>query len=286
MASGDISERTFIFSNFGQSSKCEPIPATSAKEGVIHWAWCPIFSLVWALWIGLVIVLLLSIFCMALGGPVGVAFGLLVAIPVLGAMWALANWQWNTNKQYKISMARGKRLDALDLWSKITEADKFRAKDVFFETWYGGKRLVVLRDGTIESYGSHKIETLEEGEDENEGGNIESHGSHKIETLEKGEGENGSYESDKIETLEKGEGENGEEHEQSKEIDKADNMDEMDDTEVSTSILETGAGENGSHGTLEEGEGKNGEEHEQSKEKANNMEETDETKVSTRIYNV
>ena len=154
---------------------------------------------------------------MAYGGPAALAFGLLLLIAVLAAMWALANWQWNTNKQFKISMARGKRVEALHLWSKITEADKFRAKDVFFETKYGGKRLVVLRDGTIESYGSHKIETLdgggEEGDDEKEAENA---------------GVVSNFE------LEKGEGGNGEEQEQEK--DEVNDMDETDETEVSTSI--------------------------------------------------
>ena len=149
---------------------------------------------------------------MAFGGPAGVAFGLLFLIAVLVAMWALANWQWNTNKQFKISMARGKRVEALHLWSKITEADKFRAKDVFFETKYGGKRLVVLRDGTIESYGSHKIETLDGGGEE-------------------GEGEKQAEDAGNIE-LENGEGGNGEEQEK----DEANDMDETDETEVSTSI--------------------------------------------------
>ena len=81
-----------------------------------------------------------------------------VAIVVLVVMWALVNWQWNTNKQYKISMARGKRVEALCLWRKIT---KPRGKDVFFETKYGRKRLVVLHNGNIKSYRSHKIETLD-----------------------------------------------------------------------------------------------------------------------------
>ena len=101
----------------------------------------------------------------ALGGLQLLVFGPLVAI--------LPNWMWNASKQTAISNARFKSLEASQLWAKVDPIFHYQAKDLYFETSYGGKTLKVLRDGTIEMHGAHTDEEDEEdegGDEEDEGG--------------------------------------------------------------------------------------------------------------------
>ena len=151
MGKGSTSaQRRFIFSNYAQESECAPVLAPVAKEGDIQWGWFPSFSWLLVLWIALLVFLLIAIIIALVGGPAGLSFGMLLILADIAAIWFLCNWQWNTNKQQAISLARGKRVQAQQLWKNIPRSQTFRAKDVFFQTSYGGKKLLVLRDGTIE----------------------------------------------------------------------------------------------------------------------------------------
>jgi hypothetical protein len=89
------------------------------------------------------------------GGNVILGFGVIFFLFGLVAVFLFGNWKWNSDKQFAYRIVRWKRMQALELWKKIDPICAFRAKDLFFETRYGGKTLKVLRDGTIEVHGVH-----------------------------------------------------------------------------------------------------------------------------------
>jgi len=87
------------------------------------------------------------------------SFGIIFLIGGLVGDFALGTWLWNMNKQDAYSLALGKRIEAEKLWASVDPAQRFLAKDTFYQTQYGGKTLRVLRDGTIEVEGGHKDNT-------------------------------------------------------------------------------------------------------------------------------
>lgn len=157
-----LNERVkFIFQTFGASAPCDPMIAGRAKEGEIHWSWCPTWSVMTALSLVFLGLITLGIVCLFYG-PGGTTVGVLIILSVNVTLCAIGNWRWNRDKQYTYSLARGKREEARALWANIDETQRFRAKDVFFRTSYGGKELLVLRDGTIECHGTHRDDLFED----------------------------------------------------------------------------------------------------------------------------
>lgn len=73
----------------------------------------------------------------------------------VGLMAFFLNWKWNADKQLAYQIARGKSVQAKEMWMVVDEMFHYQAKDTFFETRYGGKTLRVLRDGSIEVQGCH-----------------------------------------------------------------------------------------------------------------------------------
>jgi hypothetical protein len=147
------------FPKIGAQSRCPPKKIPDAKVGAIDWAWWPDFSWLKVILYTFVFVTFLGLLMLvvgALGGGNGIlAFGVIFFLFGLVAVFLFGNWKWNSDKQFAYSTVRWKRMQALELWKKIDPICAFRAKDLFFETRYGGKTLKVLRDGTIEVHGVH-----------------------------------------------------------------------------------------------------------------------------------
>lgn len=137
---------------FGIPAPCPPIQHPLSKDGMVAWSWFPAWS-----W--LAILLVISSLLMIFGLVLTIVRILSAGLPMLfiGAIatFVLGNWKWNADKQMAYQLARGKSVQAIELWTEIDEMFYYQAKDTFFETRYGGKTLRVLRDGTIEIQGCH-----------------------------------------------------------------------------------------------------------------------------------
>lgn len=147
---------------YGQSSACKPVDFPLAKNGKISWSWCPTFS-----WLKQLLILIIFI------GAAGVALIILAGIGfifmpsqfivgivlfILGFVMTpvMLNWKYNADRFMAIKIARGKSVQAMELWERVDDMFLYQAKDTFFQTRYGGKTLRVLRDGTIEIEGTHR----------------------------------------------------------------------------------------------------------------------------------
>eukprot|EP00179_Madagascaria_erythrocladioides_P011411 CAMPEP_0198365364 /NCGR_PEP_ID=MMETSP1450-20131203/154137_1 /TAXON_ID=753684 ORGANISM="Madagascaria erythrocladiodes, Strain CCMP3234" /NCGR_SAMPLE_ID=MMETSP1450 /ASSEMBLY_ACC=CAM_ASM_001115 /LENGTH=182 /DNA_ID=CAMNT_0044072815 /DNA_START=79 /DNA_END=627 /DNA_ORIENTATION=+ len=146
-----------FFPPYGKPSQCAPTPITEAPEGMVSWAWFPEFKLLTALYILSYVVMVtgLLVIIFGRGSWAGIVLGLIFILGGIVMFWIFGNWKWNADKQSAIMVARGKRVQALDLWQQCEPMFSYQAKDTFFSTRYGGKTLVVLRDGTIEVHGGH-----------------------------------------------------------------------------------------------------------------------------------
>jgi hypothetical protein len=148
---------------WGKEAPCKAAMFPYAKDdGAVSWGWCPCCS-----W--LLLILYVALVMCALGlSWINLAFvgyyfdgGLfnrgLFFFFVLGVVpiIALLIWRWNALKQDAYSLARGKSIQAKELWKTVDPMFHYQAKDTFCETRYGGKTLRVLRDGTIEMIGLH-----------------------------------------------------------------------------------------------------------------------------------
>lgn len=146
---------------FGAQAECPPRYFPRAKEGAIEWAWFPEWSwlrilLTLCVIIKLVGLILLIQGALSFNGGGLIAGGMVLLLVGFGGLFATLNWRWNAQKQEAYKLARGKRVEALALWKTVDPQSSHLAKDTFFQANYGGKALVVLRDGTIEVHGSHE----------------------------------------------------------------------------------------------------------------------------------
>jgi membrane-bound ClpP family serine protease len=126
---------------------------------MIGWSWCPAFSWLYVLLVLAIIILFIGIILAivgASGGGTGATIsGVIMIIIGVIALFVLGNWKFNADKQMAYQIARGKSVQAMEMWVMVDEMFQYQAKDTFFETKYGGKTLRVLRDGTIEIQGCH-----------------------------------------------------------------------------------------------------------------------------------
>lgn len=137
--------------SYGTAAPCPPMKHPLAKNGTIAWSWFPAFS-----WLKILVTMS---FVLVLIGVIVAVFRVIIGIVIIlfgvvGFVFFL-NWKWNADKQLAYQLARGKSVQARELWVAVDEMFHYQAKDTFFETRYGGKTLQVLRDGSVEVHGNH-----------------------------------------------------------------------------------------------------------------------------------
>ncbi|CAB9531392.1 expressed unknown protein [Seminavis robusta] len=152
---------------FGRPAACHPIGFTNIKQaGLVEWSWQNgAFS-----WLRLFMwlfagTLLVGVFVLLVGAVTRKWYTIVVGclLVILGLPhFTIKNWLWNANKQVAISQARFKSNEAEQMWINVDPAFHYQAKDLYFETSYGGKTLKVLRDGTIEEHGAHNDVAVDE----------------------------------------------------------------------------------------------------------------------------
>jgi hypothetical protein len=146
---------------FGKEAPCKAAMYPNAKEdGPVSWGWCPCCS-----WLLLIMFVAIFMFVLGLSWIREGAFWGDESLFLRGCFFllffgivpiiVLLFWRWNALKQDAYSLARGKSIQAKELWKTVDPMFHYQAKDTFCETQYGGKTLRVLRDGTIEMIGLH-----------------------------------------------------------------------------------------------------------------------------------
>jgi len=145
---------------YGKPAPCKPIGFPHAsKDEEVKWAWIPEWSNLAILLIVVSLLFALGFILLLLGAARSnggiIAVGVILFIATGPFLCILPNWMWNARKQEAHSHARFKSIEAESLWTTVGPQFRYQAKDLYFETGYGGKRLKVLRDGTIEVHGSH-----------------------------------------------------------------------------------------------------------------------------------
>lgn len=147
---------------FGKPAPCKPIPFPQATlDGEVSWAWCPGFS-----WLRLAFFAILGLgvifpFLFLVGLTIRriswILWGFFGSIIICSVLVVQFTWIWNASKQGAYKAARFKSLEADELWKKVDPQFHYYAKDTYYQTYYGGKELRVLSDGSIEMHGQHNL---------------------------------------------------------------------------------------------------------------------------------